>query len=267
MYLNRDKKRSKSENLKSITDSSAISKLTKIENKGGIHKDKAENKFNTLQKRSIDFKSQYNPWEIIQCVEQEEIDNDSAHGGGDEPDYPDQQFGEAFGHWGGKVDADVVYANSDPVLLYSKNRSVTQLEFDGPATSGPKDYDTSGGEDLKQIAYDRDGDGAITFAAPSLGPTSGDASKNIDTTSYIDLQDVANGGIPSGSIKNNDRRQHFSVADNMLGLRRKTTRGAITALRKGRWTWHHLKTEHQMVLVDMKVHKKHGHNGGVHLWK
>ncbi|MBX3639906.1 MAG: DUF4157 domain-containing protein [Nitrosomonas sp.] len=74
-----------------------------------------------------------------------------------------------------------------------------------------------------------------------------------------DLTDKEQGIMPSGKkvkLKNASRAQHFAIADMLYP----NSRG-------GTLTWHHLTEHYKMILVDMKVHAKHGHNGGVHLWK
>jgi len=64
--------------------------------------------------------------------------------------------------------------------------------------------------------------------------------------------------MPSGtsvSLATASRPQHFAIADALYENEREAT-----------WTWHHLSEQYKMVLVDMRVHAKHGHNGGIHIW-
>lgn len=73
------------------------------------------------------------------------------------------------------------------------------------------------------------------------------------------LKNKRKGVMPSGKeveIAKASRGQHFAIADMLYPNKR-----------GGAWTWHHLTDEYKMVLVDMEAHRKHGHNGGVFIWK
>ena len=68
-------------------------------------------------------------------------------------------------------------------------------------------------------------------------------------------------------IDKKNRAQHFAIGDFLYSKNTgKTKASDTTNLRKGKWTWHHMPDPYKMVLVDMTVHAKHGHNGGVYLW-
>lgn len=142
-----------------------------------------------------------------------------------------------------------------------------------PGPSGPKDYGTF----TKMLFMKTSPKATIDFNA-GLGNSS--SKINNKPNSYVDLATAIdlNGKIVqtindphkgktvrmnrAGQVFNKaDRDQHFAIADMLYYI----NRGAKPD-RAGTWTWHHLATPYQMVLVDMEVHAKHGHNGGVYLW-
>ena len=135
---------------------------------------------------------------------------------------------------------------------------------------------TSNGTGYENVIYYRDGDGNIDFGEnpanivaaynssedPEIDAKDIVWSDPIDYSSKVqmnnDLTDNEKGIMPSGksvTLKSASRSQHFAIADMLYS----NSRG-------GTWTWHHLSPRYNMILVDMKVHAKHGHNGGVHLW-
>lgn len=130
--------------------------------------------------------------------------------------------------------------------------------------------------DYDNVVYLRDGGGNINFgASPTTTVTGYNGSetptidaKNIKWSDPMkagsrvqmssDLKDPEYGLMPSGKkvkLKTATRSQHFAIADDLYNNSR-----------SGTWTWHHLTEKYEMVLVDMRVHAKHGHNGGVLLW-
>nr|WP_315482943.1 DUF4157 domain-containing protein [uncultured Undibacterium sp.] len=134
----------------------------------------------------------------------------------------------------------------------------------------------SNGFEYKNVVYYLDGDGNIDFKKnPStIINAYNNATGNKVKSSSIkwkypvkdasevqmsnDLKDKEQGIMPSGKkikLKTGSRGQHFAIADMLY-----------SNARSGTWTWHHLTPHYKMVLVDMKVHAKHGHNGGVHIW-
>jgi hypothetical protein len=134
----------------------------------------------------------------------------------------------------------------------------------------------SNGFEYKNVVYYLDGDGNIDFKKnPStIINAYNNATGNKIKASSIkwkypvkdasevqmsnDLKDKEQGIMPSGKkvkLKTASRPQHFAIADMLY-----------PNSRAGTWTWHHLTPHYKMVLVDMKVHAKHGHNGGVHIW-
>lgn len=135
---------------------------------------------------------------------------------------------------------------------------------------------TSNSFNYDNVIYYRDSDGNINFGTD---PSSIIGSYNTTEASTIasgnikwkdpmksgstvnlanDLTDPKAGLMPSGkkvTLRTATRSQHFAIADDLYP----NSRG-------GTWTWHHLTPKYYMILVDMRVHAKHGHNGGVYLW-
>lgn len=135
---------------------------------------------------------------------------------------------------------------------------------------------TSNSFGYDNVVYLRDGGGNINFAAnptttvtgynstetPTIDSKDIKWSDPMDTASLVqmshDLTDAEYGLMPSGKkvkLKTATRSQHFAIADDLYNNSR-----------SGTWTWHHLTEKYKMILVDMRVHAKHGHNGGVLLW-
>lgn len=123
-------------------------------------------------------------------------------------------------------------------------------------------YQTKNFGQFQNVSYMRDGVGNIDFTSTHGAPTTwqnpvkGGSLINLNHGSKQHRYGIMSSGkkveIPKAS-----RSQHFAIGDRLL-----PGNG-----RAGAWTWHHLSSEYEMVLVDMTVHAKHGHNGGVHLWK
>ncbi|AUT04153.1 hypothetical protein CLI64_00080 [Nostoc sp. CENA543] len=124
-------------------------------------------------------------------------------------------------------------------------------------------YKTKNFGEFKKITYLRDGKGNINFSKPQKKKVWQDP---IEKSTKVKLnKGMKNkkygimGGGQKVQIAGASRAQHFSMGDRLCTWA-KNNRG-------GAWTWHHLSKEYEMVLVDMTVHAKHGHNGGVLLWK
>jgi hypothetical protein len=141
---------------------------------------------------------------------------------------------------------------------------ITQLRRKPGAHTGPKTYPTSTAGLVQNIGYTTDGAGSIDFnkgwknvPSPAVFPY-----KFNVPNSTVNLKAMGP-KIPSQkgpvAIKDATRAQHFAVAN-------KIHFGKASADHKG-LTWHHLKEEYKMVLVDANVHAAHGHNGGYLLWK
>lgn len=150
------------------------------------------------------------------------------------------------------------YDNPSQIDDYLKNDlGIVQMARKGNTISGPKDYSTNNFGDFKQVAYTTDGKGSIDFASPSQKAT---WSNPVYGGSLVDLSAAGK------AIDKKNRPQHFALGDYLFAKQSGKKASHTTNLRKSKWTWHHLPTQYQMVLVDMTVHAKHGHNGGVYLW-
>jgi hypothetical protein len=159
----------------------------------------------------------------------------------------------------------------------SDSSETIQFARSGNSYSINGDYTgPSNGQDYDNVIYYRDGDGNIDFrvnpakivskynkfSGDKIKASSIDWSYPVDDGSKIqmstDLKNPKEGVMPSGkkvNLPKASRGQHFAIADMLYPNSRKST-----------WTWHHLSDKYKMVLVDMRVHAKHGHNGGVHIW-
>ncbi len=141
-----------------------------------------------------------------------------------------------------------------------------------PGISGPKNY-----PGYKNMEFMKTTPNAtIDFDA---GRNKSSSKKNNKPGSGVDLKTLLTGKKIKPTIKDPhtkknikvpragqtfdkaNRDQHFALADTLYYLSHGTKIN-----RAGTWTWHHLETKYQMVLVNMLVHSKHGHNGGVYLW-
>ena len=125
--------------------------------------------------------------------------------------------------------------------------------------SGPKSFGTHNSGQYTGVSYTRNANGAIDFTNPSAQTKWTDPT----TGGVVDLTQgttKAGYGITKGKklvkIDTKNRSQHFSIADRIAGI----------SPPRGNTTWHHLVTPYEMIRVDSAVHRKYGHNGGVHLW-
>lgn len=140
----------------------------------------------------------------------------------------------------------------------SQPRAIYQLARKGGTLSGPKDYDSSNFGSFEEVSYRLSGKGSINFKYTESH------TKWSDPVVGGSCVDLASAGV---AINKTDRGQHFALGDYIYAQSKGQPYASYTTnLRKGKWTWHHLETPYQMVLVDMNVHAKHGHNGGVYLW-
>jgi hypothetical protein len=147
-----------------------------------------------------------------------------------------------------------------------QQKSILQLARKPNTVSGPKSYTSSNHGALANIAYKTDGVGNINFDTPYHKPTGKPGFKANKANTTVELsKGVKKAGymaMPSGNIikiKGASRGQHFAVANRIKGY-------GDGHSSPNNYTWHHLTTRYQMVLVDRMVHSKHGHNGGVKLW-
>lgn len=139
---------------------------------------------------------------------------------------------------------------------YIEEHNVTQFARKPNVVSGPKSYGA-----YKDVAYKTDSKGCIDFSTTHNQPTAW--TDPVDPGTEVDLSKAGK------TINTKDRAQHFAIGDHLLAKSKYGAGGKasqITNYRKSKWTWHHLKDPYKMVLVNMLVHQKHGHNGGVHLW-
>lgn len=161
-------------------------------------------------------------------------------------------YGQASEKSGTAIDME------DDVGNPSQQKSIYQFARKGGTLSGPKDYDSSNFGPFEGVSYRLSGKGSINFKATESH------TKWSDPVVGGSCVDLASAGV---AINKTDRGQHFALGDYIYAQSKGQPYASYTTnLRKGKWTWHHLETPYYMVLVDMNVHAKHGHNGGVYLW-
>ena len=150
------------------------------------------------------------------------------------------------------------YDHPESIDKYLSQMQITQLARKGNTVSGPKDYNTKGGAQFSQVSYLTDGQGCIDFANPYAGAA---WANPVLAGSDVNLADAKK------TIDTKNRAQHFAIGDYLYARAKGYAKASdTTKMRAGRWTWHHLPIRYKMILVDMTVHAKHGHNGGVHIW-
>lgn len=179
-------------------------------------------------------------------MEEDDIDCAEVH-------YDDDEFRANMSYHGD------LYNYEDGVLIdkYIEEHPI-QLARKGNTITGPKSYKGKM-EDYFGISYKTGDKGDIDFKFPWQGKINSDTvleDSEVDLLKYINIK-----------IDKTNRTQHFACADKLYATIKGNQKASwATNFRKGRYTWHHLKTPYKMVLVDMTVHAKHGHNGGVYLW-
>jgi hypothetical protein len=141
--------------------------------------------------------------------------------------------------------------------------SSVQMKRTGNTESHQKKYKTRNFGSFEEVIYMRDGQGNIDFSKAKNFKTWSDpldsSSKKVELNKGMkDKKYGIMGGGKKVKITKASRAQHFSMGDKLLGIKE--------SYRRGKWTWHHLSDQYEMVLVDMTVHQKHGHNGGIMLW-
>lgn len=146
------------------------------------------------------------------------------------------------------------YEDEDKIKEYLMLHPV-QCARKGNTISGPKNYIGKQGWAYKKVSYMTGHLGEIYFDHPLLDYEA--FTNPVVSDSLVNLPNY---------ITKSNRQQHFALADHIYGQRHGCAASEITKKRKGKYTWHHLPTKYHMVLVDMTVHAKHGHNGGVYLW-
>jgi hypothetical protein len=136
----------------------------------------------------------------------------------------------------------------------------------GPGPSYQDFYSSTSHGDYEDVEYTRDGKGSFNFAKRPIVYKGGQWKNPVQGGSQVDLAHGSKDkkyGITSTNRKvklvDASRGVHFNIANRIK------KNGAGNTSPAG-WTWHHLPQEYKMVLVDRRVHQKHGHNGGKFLW-
>jgi len=150
------------------------------------------------------------------------------------------------------------YDDPETIDHYIDENQIAQLARKGNTVSGPKSYATKNVGSFVNVSYRTDGQGCIDFSNPFNSTT----WKNpVLAGSGVNLS------AANKTIDKKNRAQHFAIGDLLYAKKQGKSKASYTTnLRSGKWTWHHLPATYKMVLVDMTVHAKHGHNGGVYLW-
>lgn len=125
-------------------------------------------------------------------------------------------------------------------------------------------YTTHKHGNFKDVTYKLDTLGSIDFGKVNKQKIWKNPMKPGSEVQLNKGSGKANYGITlSGTkikIPGASRGQHFSMANRIMN-------NGFGSSSPTDWTWHHLTTYYKMVLVDRTVHAKHGHNGGVYVWK
>lgn len=125
-------------------------------------------------------------------------------------------------------------------------------------------YTTHKHGNFKDVTYKLDNLGSIDFGKVNKQKVWKNPMKPGSEVQLNKGSGKANYGITlSGTkikIPGASRGQHFSMANRIM-------KNGFGNSSPPDWTWHHLTTYYKMVLVDRTVHAKHGHNGGVYVWK
>ena len=166
---------------------------------------------------------------------------------------------EIYRVWYGK---GVLTRSGFRALFPSTEMDVSQYARTPNSLSYQDEYDTYNFGQFKKVTYRLDGDGNINYSKVKK------ASKwknPEDAKTLVDLEKGAkkkgHGLMRSGKvvkIVDASRGQHFSIANRIMKY---DFDGSPDD-----WTWHHMSKRFKMVLVDRRVHQKHGHNGGVYIW-
>lgn len=184
--------------------------------------------------------------------------------------YTRDQFREAFADAG--FDDHGYDVTSDPDTTDGSAAEEVVQQKRNPGPSGPKNY--PGFADM--LFMKTTPNATIDF---NSGLANSSSKQNNKAGSLVDLNTLITANKVNDTVhdphkgktvrcpragqnfSSANRDQHFALADMIYYL----NHGAKPD-RTGTWTWHHLETPYQMVLVNMLVHSKHGHNGGVYLW-
>jgi len=156
--------------------------------------------------------------------------------------------------------------------VLTRSQFKMQIEGDTPmqmartpgALSYQAGYTTHKHGNFKDVTYKLDNLGSIDFGKVNKKKVWKNPMKPGSEVQLNKGSGKANYGITlSGTkikIPGASRGQHFSMANRIM-------KNGFGNSSPTDWTWHHLTTYYKMVLVDRTVHAKHGHNGGVYVWK
>lgn len=156
--------------------------------------------------------------------------------------------------------------------VLTRSQFKMQIEGDSPmqmarkpgALSYQAGYTTHKHGNFKDVTYKLDNLGSIDFGKVNKQKVWKNPMKPGSEVQLNKGSGRANYGITlSGTkikIPGASRGQHFSMANRIM-------KNGFGNSSPPDWTWHHLTTYYKMVLVDRTVHAKHGHNGGVYVWK
>jgi len=156
--------------------------------------------------------------------------------------------------------------------VLTRSQFKMQIEGDTPMQMARKPgtlsyqagYTTHKHGNFKDVTYKLDNLGSIDFSKVNKQKVWKNPMKPGSEVQLNKGSGKANYGITlSGTkikIPGASRGQHFSMANRIMN-------NGFGSSSPTDWTWHHLTTYYKMVLVDRTVHAKHGHNGGVYVWK
>ena len=191
---------------------------------------------------------------------------DTGEGGQEAEEGLNNTLHDGFTGDGDEID-DYTAAMLDGIIE-SPPLDVIQNKRSGNTDTGPKTYTSSSSGKVTDIGYTTDPKGSIDFDK-GWKQTGGkkNRQKNVYAFNLSGTVDIDNkkkpGYLPTQKgwrqIAKATRGQHFAVANKAYGK-------SASWKHKGT-TWHHLPDKFEMVLVDTKVHSKHGHNGGFLLWQ
>lgn len=139
--------------------------------------------------------------------------------------------------------------------LISSGADARQLARQPNAWSGPKNL-----LNHRNVCYFRDGGGNIDFGNAQYGTTS--ANHPTVGRSFIGPYQVKLGKVTS--TKN--RTEHFLKANKIVNAKYHHAHFPNRGVSPDGYTWHHLSSRYDMILINREAHKRFGHNGGVYLW-
>jgi len=176
-----------------------------------------------------------------------ETDNDETYQHEEDPE-DDEAMNEKW-HMGG--------GNPEYLIKQEDLDNGYQLARSPNKNTGPKSYKTKNYGEFKDVTYKTDSNGSIDFESPVSTKT---WQAPVRPNTLVKLNDGSKDkkfGFTKSKTKvmipGASREQHFSIADRILEKK------GVKINRSDSYTWHHLTKPYEMVLVDMTVHAKHGH--------